>query len=67
MRYPQKLEKGDYIGVTAISSGINNEKDLLRFENARKNIENLGYKVAYTPNCLTCFKGRSSSRKTKSK
>ena len=66
MKYPDKLEKGDYIGVTAISSGIDNEKDLLRFENAKKNIENLGYKVISTPNCLTSFKGRSSSRKSKS-
>ena len=63
MKYPEKLNKGDYIGVTAISCGIDNEKDMLRFENAIKNIENLGYKVKYTPNCKTCFKGRSSTAK----
>ena len=67
MKYPNKLEKGDYIGVTAISSGIDDEIDLLRFENAIKNLENLGYKIIKTSNCLNSFKGRSSNRKTKSK
>ena len=65
MKYPDKLNKGYYICVTAISSGIDDEKDFLRFENAKKNIENLGYKVISTPNCLTCSYGRSSSRKSK--
>lgn len=63
MRYPEKLNKGDYIGVTAISCGIDEEKDLLRFENAIKNIESLGYKVKITSNCKTSFNGRSSSAK----
>ena len=67
MRYPKRLEKGDYIGVTAVSAGIDDEKDLLRFENAIKNFENLGYKIIKTSNCLNRFKGRSSSRKTESK
>ena len=53
MRYPEKLNKGDYIGVTAISCGIDNDQDLLRFENAIRNIENLGYKVKTTENCKT--------------
>ena len=66
MRYPEKLNKGDYIGVTAISCGIDNDQDLLRFENAIRNIENLGYKVKTTPNCRQCYKGRSSSRRRKS-
>ena len=67
MRYPESLKKGDSIGVTAISAGIDDDKDLLRFENAIKNLENLGYKVIHTKNCLTNFKGRSSTRKTTSK
>lgn len=67
MIYPEKLKKGDYIGITAISAGIENENDLLRLENAIKNVENLGYKVKETSNCRTNFKGKSSSRKTKSR
>ena len=66
MRYPEKLKKGDFIGVTAISGGIDDEKDLLRFKNAIKNLENLEYKVIYTKNCLTNYKGKSSNRKAKS-
>ena len=66
MRYPKKLNKGDYIGVTAISCGIDDNQELLRFENAIRNIESLGYKVKATPNCKSCFRGRSSSRKPKS-
>ena len=61
MRYPEKLNKGDYIGVTAISCGIDNDQDLLRFENAIRNLENLGYKVKTTENCKTFSNGRSSS------
>ena len=67
MKYPEILKKGDYIGVTAISAGCKDENDLLRFENAIKNIEKLGYKVKETSNCRKNFKGRSSSRKTKSR
>ena len=61
MRYPEKLKIGDTIGVTAISCGIDEEKDMLRLENAIKNIENLGYKVRTTPNCKKNYRGRSSS------
>ena len=61
MKYPEKLNQGDCIGVTAISCGIEEEKDLLRFENAIKNIEKLGYKVKETPNCRKSIGGRSSS------
>ncbi len=67
MKYPEKLNKGDYIGVTAISSGIDDEMNLLRFENAIRNIENLGYKVKITENCKTYNRGRSSNRNRKSR
>ena len=67
MKYPEKLEIGDCIGVTAISLGIDDEKTLLRFENAIKNIEKLGYRVKTTPNCKTSKNGRSSSSKQRAK
>lgn len=63
MRFPEKLLKGDTIGVTAPSRGITDEVDLLRLENAIKNIQNLGYNVKVTDNCKSDFKGRSSSAK----
>ncbi len=62
MRYPEKLKKGDTIGVTAISAGLKDDFELLRFENAIKNIEDFGYKVKVTPNCKTNDKGKSSLR-----
>ena len=61
MKYPEKLNKGDCIGVTAPSCGIKDDIDLLRFENAIKNVEKLGYKVKISPNCNKNDKGRSSS------
>ena len=61
MKYPEKLRKGDCIGVTAISGGSKDELDLLRLENAIKNVEKLGYKVKVTSNCRNDFNGRSSS------
>ena len=60
MKYPEKLKVGDTIGVTAPSCGMRDEMEMLRFENAIKNLEQLGYQVKTTPNCLTNFKGRSS-------
>ena len=38
MKYPDFLKKGDGIAVTAISDGIVEEKKLLKYENAIKNI-----------------------------
>ncbi|MBR3152084.1 MAG: LD-carboxypeptidase [Clostridia bacterium] len=49
MKYPESLEKGNFIGVTTPSCGIG-EKDVLRFENGVKNFENLGYRVIETEN-----------------
>lgn len=63
MRYPEKLNLGDYIGVTAPSCGLKDDLDKLRFENAIQNIEKLGYKVKVTSNCGLDFRGRSSSAK----
>lgn len=50
MIYPAHLKKGDIIGVTATSSGIRDEIDILTLENARKNLEEIGYKIIETNN-----------------
>lgn len=62
MKFPKKLNIGDYIGVTAISDGVKKEADFLRMNNAIKNLENLGYKVIETENARKSENGRSSSK-----
>ena len=42
MRYPDDLKTGDTIGITAPSAGIIKENKILRLENAKKNLKNLG-------------------------
>ncbi|MBR2290049.1 MAG: LD-carboxypeptidase, partial [Clostridia bacterium] len=61
--YPEKLNLGDWIGVTAPSSGFRDEVDKLRFENAIRNLEKMGYRVKTTSNCQEGEKGRSSPAK----
>lgn len=63
MRYPEKLELGDVIGVTAPSAGIVKEVKQKRLDNAKSNLEKLGYKYKETENVRTDYKGRSSSGK----
>jgi len=48
MRYPQCLRKGDTIGICAPSSGVP-ETLYPRLDNARKNLEALGYRLVETP------------------
>lgn len=62
MRYPKDLEKGDYIGCTAPSAGITKDIDLERLDNAKKNLELIGYRYKETSNVRTDEKGRSSSK-----
>ena len=62
MRYPEKLNKKDYIGVTAISDGANKEIDFLRMDNAIRNLNSLGYNVVETENARKSVNGRSSSK-----
>ncbi len=60
MRYPEKLETGDMIGVTAPSAGIVKEVKQKRLDNAKSNLEKLGYKYKETENVRTDFNGISS-------
>lgn len=65
MIYPSKLEKGFNIGVTASSSGFDDEIDYKRLNNAISHFKELGYPVITTPNVRTCYKGRSSDKITR--
>lgn len=61
MVYPKFLSKGDFIGVTAPSMGVTDENDILRLENAYKNLKKLGYKYIETQNVRKNEKFVSSS------
>lgn len=68
MIYPNSLEKGFNIGVTATSSGYENEVDFKRLDNAIRNFEGLGYHVITTPNVRSFdVNGRSSDAPTRAK
>ena len=67
MRYPEFVKKGDSIGVTAPSKGIDVDYKLLELDNAIKNFEKMGYKIIETQNVRTCEQGRSSSAKERAK
>lgn len=67
MIYPSNLEKGFSIGVTATSSGYDNEIDYKRLDSAISHFDKLGYPVITSPNVRTSYKGRSSDGKTRAK
>lgn len=67
MKYPKSLNKGNYIGITAISDGTEKEMDFLRMDNAIRNLEKMGYKVIETDNARKSENGRSSSKEQRIK
>ena len=65
MKYPIFLKQGDCIGVPAPSSGAFDESDIARYKNAKKKIEELGYKVELSKNTFNSIKARSADAKTR--
>ena len=63
MIYPEFIKNGDYIGVTAPSSGIVGEGKLKRLDNAINNIKKIGFSYLETPNVRTDEAERSSDAK----
>ena len=61
MVFPEVLKEGDMIGITATSSGLDSEKDIQKLENAKRNLNNIGYKVIETDNVRRAEKLVSSS------
>ncbi|MBQ7765117.1 LD-carboxypeptidase [bacterium] len=61
MNFPGILEKRDTIGITATSSGLTRETDVIKLENAIKNLNDIGYKVIETDNVRKSEKLVSSS------
>lgn len=67
MQYPNKLEMGYKIGVTAISDGITDKVDLIRLESGKRHFKELGYPVKETDNVRKSVKGRSSDGFTRAR
>lgn len=67
MKYPKFLEKNNCIGVPAPSDGAfaGDEKEIVRYKNAKKNLENLGYKVELSNYIFHSEKGRSADFKSR--
>lgn len=61
MKYPKFIKENDLIGITAPSAGIVEEGTLLRIDNAKRNMEKLGFRCIETSNVRTDTQGRSSS------
>ena len=61
MKYPKFIKKNDKIAVTAPSLGFSKEEQIIEYDNAIKNIENMGFRFIETENVRTCENGRSSS------
>ena len=64
MLTPQKLKKGDVIGVVAPSNPIIDE-NIEDLEQARKIIENAGFKVKYSKNLFSNTNGYSATSREK--
>ena len=66
MIIPEKLRKGDTIGVVAPSSPIINE-NIDELNNAKQIAENLGFKVKFSKNIFSNTNGYSATAKEKAK
>lgn len=64
MQIPQKLKKGDTIGVVAPSNPIINE-NIEEIQRAKDIIENLGFKVKFSKNLFSNTSGYSATAKEK--
>lgn len=67
MIYPNNLEKGYIIGVTATSAGFDKEVDFIRLDSGIKHFNDIGYSVIETDNVRKSEKGRSSDGPTRAK
>lgn len=61
MIYPEFLQRGGMIGVTAPSDGNSGELDYIRLESGEEKLQKLGYPVVETANVRTSENGKSSS------
>ena len=67
MNYPKFLKKGDTIGICAPSGGIVKPEKIEELNLAKKQLEELGYKVIQTESVCKEYKGRSTSGEQRAK
>lgn len=67
MKYPKFIKENDCIGITAPSSGAYSIKKENKMLNAKKNLENLQYKLILSDNLLKCYRGRSAKAEVRAK
>ncbi len=61
---PENIKRGDMIAVTAVSDGVDDELDKMRFENAKDILEKKGYNVFFTPDVFNVEEmGKSATGK----
>jgi len=65
--YPEKIKSGYVIGTTATSNGVRSEKNVIKLDNALKNLKELGFNGIETKNTRTLYKISSSDGKTRAK
>ena len=67
MIYPKFIKSGNVIGVPAPSAGASDDLKINKFNNAKKNLEKLGYSVVLSDNIFNDNKGRSASSEIRAK
>ncbi len=63
MNYPEKIKKGDTIGICAPSDGIIDPEKIEKLNKAIKNLQQMGYKIIETKSVRSSTKGRSTTAK----
>ncbi len=67
MKYPKFINKGDVIGIIAPSAGAYSEQKKNKFKNAKKNLEEKGFKVEVSNYLYNDEKGRSTTKFNRAK
>ena len=67
MLYPNFIKDSDRLAVPCPSDGASSEKKINKYNNAKKNLENLGFKLELSKNLNKSIKGRSSNKENRAK
>lgn len=67
MIYPNFIKENDCIGVPAPSAGADSTERINKSLNAKKTLEELGYRLILSKNLLKCEKGRSAPAQERAK
>lgn len=67
MNYPENLKIGDTIGICAPSGGISEEDGIKKLELAKKQLQEMGYKIIETESVRKEERGRSASGEQRAK